>query len=296
MTRTILAATLTPFWPDGELWLERIPSYLRFLTDHGVHGFLALGTNGEFASLTVEERERVLDAHIAAADGRPVYVNVGATVMQDMMHLAKHAHRAGAAGVAVLPPYYFPLTKGGFEDVARRAADAFSGPIFLYNIPRYTGYRIPVDTVADLAQDGVCIGMKDSSQDIDYLKQVRSVAPNIDFFMGSDTTLIEGLTAGVTGVVSGMANTFPDVVAGTVRAFESGSDLVLWGERIREIRTMFARYPYLAATRRSLAARGMDVGPVRAPLSDLSADEHSDLAGLLSEILDRFRDSAVKNK
>ncbi|MFO7545084.1 MAG: dihydrodipicolinate synthase family protein [Trueperaceae bacterium] len=285
MTRRVLAATLTPFRTDGSLWLERIPDYLRFLTDRGVDGFLALGTNGEFASLSVEERERVLEAHVAAAEGRRVLVNVGTTVAHDVERLARHARSAGADGVTVLPPYYFPLTERGFHDLALRAANAFSGPVFLYNIPRYTGFSIPVRLVAALAADGTIIGIKDSSQDLDYLRSVREAAPGIEFLMGSDTTLIEGLVGGATGVASGMANTFPELVAGTTHAFERGGDLTAWEGRIREIRSAFARYPYLAATRHAVAARGMDVGPVRAPLSDLTNEERDALVPELSRIL-----------
>ena len=80
MKHAVLAATLTPFGADGALALERLPDYLAFLIDHGVDGFLALGTNGEFASLTVDERERSLEAHVAAAQGRRVLANVGGTV------------------------------------------------------------------------------------------------------------------------------------------------------------------------------------------------------------------------
>ncbi|MFO7547191.1 MAG: dihydrodipicolinate synthase family protein [Trueperaceae bacterium] len=285
MTRHILAATLTPFRTDGSLWLERIPDYLRFLIDRGVDGFLALGTNGEFASLSVEEREHVLEAHVAAARGRRVIVNVGTTVARDVVRLARHAADADADGIAVLPPYYFPLTERGFRDLVLSAADAFSGPVFLYNIPRYTGFSIPVSLVAALAVDGTCIGIKDSSQDLDYLRRVREAAPDIEFLMGSDTTLVGGLAAGATGVASGMANTFPDVVVGTTRAFERGADLGAWEERIREIRTAFARFPYLAATRYAVAARGMDVGPVRAPLTDLTNEERDALVPELSRIL-----------
>lgn len=285
MTRRVLAATLTPFRPDGSLWLERIPVYLRFLADRGVDGFLVLGTNGEFASLTVEERERVLEAHVAVAEGRRVLVNVGTTVARDVERLARHARDAGADGVAVLPPYYFPLTEQGFRDLAQRAADAFSGAVFLYNIPRYTGFSIPVPLVGALAADGTCIGIKDSSQDLDYLRRVRDAAPGIEFLMGSDTTLIGGLAAGATGVASGMANTFPDVVVGAVRAFERGADMGAWDTRIQEIRTTFARYPYLAATRHAVAARGVDVGPVRAPLSDLTTEERGALVPDLTRIL-----------
>lgn len=285
MKHAVLAATLTPFGADGALALERLPDYLAFLIDHGVDGFLALGTNGEFASLTVDERERSLDAHVAAAQGRRVLANVGGTVTDEVLRLAAHAARAGADAVSLLPPYYFPITESAFADLARRVADAFGRPIYLYNIPRYTRFTIPVATVAALAAEGVCAGIKDSSQDLAYLKEVRAAAPDIDFLMGSDTTLLEGLEAGATGIASGMANTFPDVVVGATRAFEAGADLAPWAERIRSLRKLFGAHPYLTATRTAIRLRGFDLGPVRTPLAGPSDDERARIAQALAPLL-----------
>lgn len=288
MTHAVLAATLTPFTVDGRLALERLPGYLAFLIGHGVDGFLALGTNGEFASLAVDERERVLEAHVAAAQGRRVVANVGGTVTDEVLRLAAHAARAGADAVALLPPFYFPLTEPAYVHLARQVADAFGRPIHLYNIPRYTRFTIPVATVAALAAEGVCVGIKDSSQDLAYLRAVRAAAPGIEFLMGSDTTLLEGLEAGATGVASGMANTFPDVVVGATRAFEAGADLAPWAERVRALRALFGAHPYLTATRTAIRLRGIDVGPVRTPLADLSDDERlvveRSLAPLLADL------------
>lgn len=272
MKHVVLAATLTPFHSDGSLWLERIPTYLAYLTSLGVDGFLALGTNGEFASLDTDERERVLEAMVEASAGPRILVNVGGTVMHDVLRLTRHARETGVDGVALLPPYYFPTNARAYEELARRVADAFGGPIHLYNIPRYTGFTIPVKTVAALARDGTAAGLKDSSQDLDYLDAVRAVAPGLEYLMGSDTTLIDGLEHGADGVASGMANTFPDVVVGATRAFERGAPLEAWSDLVGRIRAFFGAHPYLAATRHAIAARGVDVGPVRAPLVDLPPD------------------------
>jgi dihydrodipicolinate synthase/N-acetylneuraminate lyase len=285
VTHVVLAATLTPFKPDGSLWLKRIPPYLRFLADHGVDGYLALGTNGEFASLDVAERQAVLAAVVDAADGRRVIANVGSTVVSDVLALTRHAREVGADSVAVLPPYYFPITAQAYDDLVRGVADAFGRPVHLYNIPRYTGFVVPVDSVAHLSSEGIVAGLKDSSQDLDYLDTVRTAAPDIELLMGSDTTLIAGLEHGVSGVASGMANTFPDIAVGAVRAFEKGDDMTHWAETIQRVRRFFARYPYLAATRHAIAERGMDVGTVRPPLVDVSDDEARAARDAVAEIL-----------
>jgi len=286
MSTHLFAAALTPFGDDEALALRHVPRYVDFLLERGVDGLLVLGTNGEFASLALDERKAVLEAFLEGADGRlPVVVNIGATAVPDVLALAQHAARAGADGAALLPPYYFPLTDAGFTSLAERAAEAFGEALYLYNIPRYTGYAIPPEVVAACVDRGLARGLKDSSQDLAYFAEVRARAPGAELFVGSDTTLVEGLEAGADGVVSGMANTYPDLVAALVRAFLNGSpELPAWRARLLSVRTLFGRYPYLAATRHALRLRGLPLGPPRRPLVPVPSDRRAELTEALADL------------
>ena len=268
----VYAASLTPFGDRSALALSKTPAYVEFLLQRGVDGLLVLGTNGEFASMTVAERQAALEAFIDAVAGRvPVVVNIGATAKKDVIELAHHARRNDADGAALLPPYYYPLSAGGFLEWIEAAAAEFEKPLYLYNIPRYTGYKIPVEIVTESMQRGVVRGMKDSSQDIAYLREVRDKAPDAELFIGSDTVLVEGLEAGADGIVSGMANTYPDLIRLVYEAFrEASAALPSWRDRLLGLRNLFAKYPYLAATRHALKLRGLDLGPPRSPLVELS--------------------------
>lgn len=278
----VLAAPLTPFTRHGDLAVDAIPDYVAYLFGHGVSGLMVLGTNGEFASLATDERKRTLDAFLAAVPaGAQVVVNVGATDLPTVLELTTHARAAGA-DVALLPPYYYPLRDEGFADLARRTADAFGAPLYLYNIPRYCGYAIPVAVVVDLAREGVARGLKDSSQDLAYFAEIRRRLPRFELVMGSDTTLVEGLAAGADGVVSGLANTYPDLVVAVGEAHRSGAaGLAELRARVLSLREIFGRYPYLAATRHALRLRGFDLGPPRPPLVDLGDDDRAALDAAL---------------
>ena len=286
MSLDIYAAVLTPFGDDEDLALAYVPRYLDFLLQRGVDGLLVLGTNGEFASLTLNERTAVLEAFLEAARGRvPVIVNIGATAVPDVIALARHAARCGADGVALLPPYYFPLTDAGFTALAERAAEAFGRAIYLYNIPRYTGYAIPSEVVATCVDRGLARGLKDSSQDLAYFADVRARVPNAELYVGSDTTLVEGLEAGADGVVSGMANTYPDLIAAVVRAYRDGSpELPTWRAHLLALRKLFGRYPYLAATRHALRLRGLPLGPPRRPLAPVPFGRQRELTEALADL------------
>lgn len=284
MNLGVYAAVLTPFTDDGALALARVPDYLSFLLEHGVSGLLVLGTNGEFASLTTAERKAVLEAYAEAAGGRlPVVVNIGATAVPDVLALARHARHVAADGAALLPPYYYPLTDTGFIDLVEAAVDAFGNAVYLYNIPRYTGYAIPADIVASCIGRGLARGLKDSSQDLAYFAAVRALAPGAELFAGSDTTLLEGLQAGADGVVSGLANTYPDLIVAIDRAFRSGApELERWRQHLLAVRRLFGGYPYLAATRYALRLRGLQLGPPRRPLVAVPNAERAALSSALA--------------
>lgn len=271
----VYAASLTPFSDTGALALSKIPPYVDYLLRLGADGLLVLGTNGEFASLTIAERQEVLEAFVTGVAGRaPVVVNIGTTAKRDLVELAEHAHRFGADDVALLPPYYYPLTASGFLDWIEAAAAAFGKAVYLYNIPRYTGYRVPVEVVTEGIQRGLVRGLKDSSQDIAYFTEVRNKAPEAELFMGSDTVLVEGLEARANGVVSGMANTYPDLVKMVYQAHgKASTTLTSWRSHVLAVRNLFAKYPYLAATRYAIQLRGMNLGPPRSPLVRISQSD-----------------------
>lgn len=291
----VFAAPLTPFSEHGALRLEQLPPYISFLLEAGVAGLLCMGTNGEFASLTIAERLEATEATLSAVGGRvPVVVNVGTTALGDAAALARHARAAGADGVALLPPYYFPLRDDGFLEVARRVADAFEGPLYLYNIPRYVGYRIPAAVVARCHQDGIARGLKDSSQDMTYFRDVRQRCPELELFVGSDTTLVEGLREGADGAVSGMANAFPELVVAVYRAFRRGApDLERLRGHVLALREAFAGAPYMAGARAAANLRGFDLGPPRLPLVDAGPDTRSDLHARLAAIEQRVREDSA---
>ena len=106
--RGVFAPIVTPFRPtDGEVDLPWIARHVAYLQAHGCTGVIPCGTNGEAASLSVAERIQVAEAALAAAGDMPVIVGTGAAALPDAIVLTRHAFASGAAGVLVMPPFYF---------------------------------------------------------------------------------------------------------------------------------------------------------------------------------------------
>src|SRR5450755_1642914 len=103
----IVASSLTPFSPSGELRLDLVPAHIDWLIGEGVSGISPLGSSGEFVGLESDDRKRVIEAVIAANAGR-VHIMAGTHHYSTKIaiELSRHAEQAGADSLLVVPPYY----------------------------------------------------------------------------------------------------------------------------------------------------------------------------------------------
>ncbi len=285
----VVPPTVTAFDEDGDLDPDGTAAHARFVVERGVHGVFPLGTNGEFALCTADERERVVRAVVdAVGDAVPVIAGVGAPSTRETVAHAERAVAAGADGVVAVTPYYYPLDGEGAVAHYRRVAGAVDVPVYVYHIPSKTGVTLDRETVREIARvDGVA-GLKDSSKDVPWLGQVVDDVPELTYMAGSDALLAPGLSLGCAGLVSAVANVAPELVVDLYEAFDGGET-----ERARErqstvydVRSALKRGPYMAGVKAALSLRGdaPDVGSLRAPLRGMSADERTALERDLTDL------------
>lgn len=269
MTKRAIAAALTPLRDDGARPdLDAIPPYAAFLAAGGMDGILALGSTGEGILLSVSERKDVLSAF--AACELPVIAHCGAQTTADTVELAEHAATAGAAGVAVIGPPYFPLDD---ESLLRHFAAAARAceplPFYVYEFERISGYAVPLAVVARLRELAPNLaGLKVSDSPFEKVRPY--LIEGLDVFVGAEALIGDGLAAGAAGAVSGLSSAFPDVVSEAVRTGDS--------QRAGELRALLDRYQRLAALKAVVASKGVPVREdMRAPLRRLSDDERRSL-------------------
>jgi len=285
----VVPPTVTAFGPDGSLDLEATASHARYVVDGGAHGVFPLGTNGEFATLSAAERDRVVAAVVeAVGDDVPVIAGVGEPSTRGTVTRARAAADAGADGLVVVTPYYYPVDGRGLVDHYRAVTEAVDLPVYVYHIPSKTGNRIDLETLSELAAiDGV-EGLKDSSKDVPWLGQAVDANPELDFLVGSDSLLFAGLSVGCTGLVSAVANVFPELVVDCYDAFAAGDRETAREiqSRVFEVRSALKRGPYMAGvkTALSLVDTGFDVGGLRAPLRSMDAADREALATDLRDL------------
>lgn len=283
----VVPPTVTAFDEDGAVDLDGTAAHAQFVVDGGASAVFPLGTNGEFALLTGDERRQVVDCVTDAVDV-PVIAGVGAPSTRATVGHAEHAASVGADGVVVVTPYYYPVDDQGAVEHYRAVADAVDVPVYVYHIPGRTGNRLSVETVERLAAIDGLAGLKDSSKDVPWLTQAIDAAPELDFLVGSDSLLYVGLELGCSGVISAVANVFPELVVDLCEAHARGDDSEARRvqSRVFDVRSALKRGPYLAGVKTALSLRetDFDVGGLRAPLRTMDDDERAALEQTLQKL------------
>ncbi|MFC7166512.1 dihydrodipicolinate synthase family protein [Halospeciosus flavus] len=284
----VVPPTVTAFDADESLDAERTADHARFVVDRGAHGVFPLGTNGEFPLLTPDERDEVVKAVVDEVGGEvPVIAGVGAPSTTQTVQHAEYAEHVGADGVVVVTPYYYPLDATATLEHYERVCDAVDLPVYVYHIPSKTGNAVDLDTVEKLAAIPNLVGLKDSSKDVPWLGQAIDRNEDLTFLAGSDSLLFPGLEVGCSGMVSAVANAFPELVVDLYEAYDEGDE-----ERARElqsrvydVRDAIKRGPYMAGVKTALRLRGEDFGPLRSPLRLMDDEDARELEDDL-EVLD----------
>ena len=281
----LIPATHTPFHPDGRLKLEAVDQQAALILEMGLPGVFVAGTTGEFASLNVAERKDLAAKWVEAAKGSlKVAVHVGHHCQGEARELAAHAKEVGAAAVAVVAPSYFRPTK--IEDLvdfcAPIAAEAAPLPFYFYDIPGMSGVRVATSEFLARSRERVpnLVGLKFSNNDLVELQEcVQLDGGAFDVLFGSDECLLAGLCLGIRGAVGSTYNFAAPLYQRIVEAFESGDIPTARAEQIKSVRLVRAleKYGFLPASKVVMEMLGVDCGPARSPLRNLSPAERLEL-------------------
>jgi len=283
----ILAAVPTPFTADGSTVDEAaLTALVDRLVEAGIHGLVPCGTTGEFTSLSPEEHRRVIELYVAAAAGRvPVVAGVGSLTTAGAIDLVQHAERVGADAVMLVPPFYDPLDFATLKVFLAEVAAATSLPIVYYNVPGATGIRLDADQIAELGSIEGVDYLKDTSGDAVTLTDlIVNRSGDIKAFNGWDTLTFTGLALGAEASVWGAAGIVPEQAVALWETLAVLGDLPKAREQWRDLWALSSyleSISYVAGVKAALELVGHPVGPTRAPIQPLVADQRAELATIL---------------
>src|SRR5581483_32807 len=224
--RGIVPPLATPLRDRDALDHDGLARLVERLVNAGVAGLFVLGTTGEGPALGYRLRYELVERTCELAAGRiPVLVGVTDTALGEVVALAQFAEGAGAAAVVAAPPYYFPAEPAEVTTYYECLVRESPLPLLLYNIPICTRTAVGLETVRACADMPGVAGVKDSSGDLDYFREVlaiRARRPDWTVLMGPEHLTAQAVRLGADGGVNGGANLAPRLFVDLYRAAAAG--------------------------------------------------------------------------
>ncbi len=213
-------AVVTPFDQKGEVDEPALKKILGHLQKGGVSYLVMLGTTGESATLTLEEKKRILSLTKTETQGRiPLVVGVGGNNTYELQQELANLELEGCSAILSVSPYYNKPTQAGLIAHYQTLANTAPLPIILYNVPGRTGKNLESVTTLQLAQHPNIQGIKEASGDMQQVMNILENKPS-DFQVvsGDDHLTIGYLGIGMDGVISVTANAYPKALSEMVKA------------------------------------------------------------------------------
>lgn len=270
-------ALVTPFQENGIVDFQGLTKLIHHVIDGGVEYVVTLGTTGETATLTIEEKKEVISHTIKTVDGRvPIVLGHGGNNTQALIDGLQTMDLTGINAILSVSPYYNKPTQPGIVAHYKALAASTDLPIILYNVPGRTSSNLTAATTLQLAKEvDNIVAIKEASGSIEQCMAIVQDRP--DGFLvisGEDALTLPMLSVGMDGVISVVANAFPQQYSDMVRAGLAGdfdTARALHYQLLNLIGLLFAE-GNPGGVKAALKHLGICGDTMRLPLVNVSAD------------------------
>ena len=281
----IATALITPF-KNGKVDVEAFQNILDYQYDNGVDAVVVLGTTGEPATMSQEEKDLVITLAVKRLKGKiPIIVGAGSNCTESAISACKNAEKLGADGLLVVTPYYNKCTQEGLVAHYGEIAKSTILPIICYNVPSRTGVNMLPQTFAKLASEyDNIVAVKEASGNMEQIEQyLRLVRGKAHVYSGDDALTVPITAMGGSGVISVASNVFPAYFAKTAH-------LALDGDIKKASKMQLDALPIISAlfcevnpipVKKAMEIRGYCEGELRLPLTDMTDKNAKKLQNIL---------------
>lgn len=288
-----IAAPFTPMNQDRSLNLGLIHDYAKFYVRNSIDGAFICGTSGEGYLLSVDERKKVAEKWLAESpDNFKTIIHVGGPGIEEGKKLARHAHEIGAWGFGTMAPVFFKPSRVQelVEYCEALAGEAPDLPFYFYHMPGFTGVYLPMVEFLNQASKKIpnLAGIKYTHEKLYEFNQCMLVENGkFDILHGQDETLICGLALGARGGIGGTYNHAMKLYINIKQAFLKGDIETArkFQNLSQEFINVLVRYRgNVIGGKRIMKFLGLDCGPNRLPIQNITNQEETDLKQELEEI------------
>ena len=278
---------VSPTDAQGRILTDVLGRLVSDLIKAGVHGLTPLGSTGEFAYLTREQRAAVVQATIEAAGKRvPVIAGVASTSTADAVALAKHYQSLGADGILAILEAYFPLKDAQLEAYFRAIADSVDIPVVLYTNPQFQRSDLTLDVIARLSAHPRIRYIKDASTNTGRLLSIMNRAPQMKVFSASAHIPAAVMLIGGVGWMAGPACIVPRQSVKLYELCRAGKwpQAMMLQRELWRINEAFARFNLAACIKTGLQIQGYAVGDPVPPQAVLAPAEREAVESILADV------------
>ncbi|SIO13044.1 4-hydroxy-tetrahydrodipicolinate synthase [Rhodovulum sp. ES.010] len=278
----------TPLKADGRVNREVLTRLCEHLIAQGVQGLCPLGSTGEFAYLTREQKAEVVETVVQAAQGRvPVIAGVASTATADAVSQARDWAALGADGILAVMEAYFPIPEAGVVDYFTAVAEATDLPVTMYTNPNFQRSDLSLSAIGTLSHHPRIAYLKDASTNTGRLLSIMNrTEGRIGIFAASSHITVAVMMIGGLGWMAGPSCIVPAQSAELYRlcragAWDAAMDLQ---RRLWAVNEAFARFNLAAAIKAGLALQGLDCGPPVPPQAPLTETQLAELRTILQRL------------
>lgn len=287
----VIAAVPTFIDDEAKLNLDAFLNHCKWAFDNGCNALNILGTTGEANSLNVDARKTIMQAAANAFDTSKLMVGTGVCDLETTLELTCYADQLGYPVALILPPFYYnPLSDDTIFNYFKQL-DAKLGSakikLYLYNFPALTNVKFSVELIKLLADafPNRIVGIKDSSGDIEYCKQIVAGTKNFKIFPSNEVNIADAKQNGFAGCISGSVNvSCPQVAKIWQNAnCENSANLM---QEINFLRTQISTQPLIQAVKYLISVRENDddLALMMPPLLSLSKNQKQQLSNVVDQL------------
>lgn len=279
-------ALITPFTKDG-IDFDALENLIGFQIENGIKSVVLLGTTGEPATLSIEEKIAIVKFVKEKANGKlQLIVGTGSNSTSDAIRNSKIFEDLGADVLLIVTPYYNKCTQSGLIKHYTAIANSVSTPIICYNVPSRTGVNMLPQTFATLAKHKNIVGIKESCGNLEQIEEViRLAGKDADVISGDDSLTVPIISMGGTDVISVVSNVFPAYISKMTNIaldgdFKTASKMQL--DILPLVKMMFSEVNPIPVKKAS-EIMGLTNGLLRLPLTEMSEENALKLQTLMSQ-------------